>query len=81
MKCLASAVAGEDYTETVSISLVFAAGSMDGDVTQCITVPILDDSLVEGNETFAVQLLSLNSGLNAAVVNDISTISIEDDEG
>ena len=46
-----TAVAGEDYTATYGI-LIFAAG----ETTKTVSVPILDDSHDEGEETFALRL-------------------------
>jgi hypothetical protein len=47
-----SAVAGEDYTNTIA-TVSFA----DGDMTpKTVTVPIVDDIVVEGNETVSLSL-------------------------
>jgi hypothetical protein len=68
-----SATAGADYTST-SGTLSFAAGQ----TTATFNVPILDDNLVEGNETFNVTLSAPSAGgslgaTSAAVVtiNDV----------
>ncbi len=65
---------GVDYQNTAG-TLVFAAGSP---TAQTITVPIYDDSLVEGNETFAVNL----SGPGARYSFDraTATVTIVDNE-
>ncbi|MBI3343649.1 MAG: type I secretion C-terminal target domain-containing protein, partial [Gammaproteobacteria bacterium] len=47
-----SATAGSDYTASGLQTLTFAPGV----ISQPITVPILEDTLVEGNETFVVNL-------------------------
>jgi hypothetical protein len=52
-----TATAGADYTAT-SGTLNFA----DGQTSQTITVPVIDDTLVEGNETFSVALSSPGGG-------------------
>ncbi|MBI3932323.1 MAG: hypothetical protein HY317_02815 [Acidobacteria bacterium] len=49
-----SAVAGADYQGTTG-TLTFGAGAANG-ATQTISVPLLDDSLVDPNETFTVSL-------------------------
>ena len=46
-----TAKAGEDYTATYGI-LIFAAG----ETTKTVSVPILDDALDEGEETFTLRL-------------------------
>jgi hypothetical protein len=52
-----SASAGADYTG-VSTTLNFAAGQ----TSQTVTIPILEDALFEGNETFNVTLSSPTGG-------------------
>ncbi|MBZ0093975.1 MAG: retention module-containing protein [Sulfuricella sp.] len=56
-----SATAGQDYTAT-SGSLTFAAG----ETSKTVSVPITNDLVYEGNETFAVNL----SGASAATIAD-----------
>ena len=51
---IVSAVAGSDY-ESVSSSLMFPAGSINGS-TQCINITITDDEVLEADETFTVTL-------------------------
>ncbi|QDS91740.1 Calx-beta domain protein [Roseimaritima multifibrata] len=52
-----TATSGSDYT-TAAGSLEF----LDGETRQTITIPILEDLLVEGNETFNVVLTSPSPG-------------------
>jgi hypothetical protein len=65
-----SAVAGSDYTTT--------AGTLtynQGQTQQTVSVPVIDDTLAEGTESFALQLSS-------AVTNAVSaTASILDNDG
>ena len=65
---------GSDYSR-VSIDLVFTAGTSNGTV-QCINVAIIDDSLVESNETFTVILATSNSVVELG--NNLTTITITD---
>ncbi len=77
-------VASLDYTVPATLTASFAAGS----TTTTVTIPITDDSLVEGDETFSVYVTSLVSGgpsvsflpIAAGTVtisdNDNSTISV-----
>ena len=62
-----------DYTVTTS-DLTFDAPS-----SQTVTIPILEDNIVEGSETIIV---TLTSGDSAAIVNPQSaSITIEDNDG
>ncbi len=67
-----TAVSGSDYT-AVSGMLTFAPGV----VTQTITVPIINDTLYEGNETFKV---NLTSATNASVATSTGTATIVDND-
>ncbi len=66
-----SAVAGEDYTELTE-TLVFT--SIMTETT--VTVDILDDVLVEGEETFEVEL----SGERVSSGSGVATVTITDDD-
>ncbi len=68
-----SAVAGSDYT-TTSGTLQFTAGL----TSKTITIPLLKDTIVEGNENFSVQL-SNPSGVQLGKVT-ASTVTITDDD-
>ncbi len=61
---------GADYTAT-SGTLTFGPGVMQ----QTITVPILTDALIEGNETFTVNLASPTEALLGATTSAEVTIS------
>lgn len=69
-----TAVAGSDYTSAFG-SLTF----LDGETSQSFPVAIIDDSDVEGDETFEVALLNAAGG---AVIGtrDTAIVSIIDDE-
>lgn len=64
-----TAEAGEDYTAT-SGTLNFAAGQ----ITQTLTIPILDDAFVEGDETFSVTLSNPTGGVLGNTVTTNITI-------
>ncbi|MGB8168786.1 MAG: Calx-beta domain-containing protein, partial [Chthoniobacteraceae bacterium] len=66
-----TASAGSDYT-SASGTLNFAAGV----VSQTITVPILNDTLFEGSETFNV---NLSTALNATIADNLGVGTIKDD--
>lgn len=67
-----TATSGSDYTATVG-TLAFAAGEM----TKTITVPILNDALSEGNETFQLTLSNPTSGADLGLYSTI-TVTILD---
>ncbi|MCB0035220.1 MAG: hypothetical protein KDE51_14410, partial [Anaerolineales bacterium] len=68
-----SAEAGADYT-AVSETVIFPAGTS----MQTVTIPILDDTAVEGAETFKVLLSSpQNSVLR---LNNTAVVTISDDD-
>ena len=70
-----SATAGSDYTNT-SGTLSWANGDTAG---KTITVPILDDSVFEGDETFTVALSSVSGGA-ALGTNATATVTIVDND-
>ena len=67
-----TAVAGEDYTATQG-TLEFAPGELE----KTVSVPILDDALDEGEETF---LLRLSNAQGAAVADGEATGTIENSD-
>ncbi|WP_025744090.1 Calx-beta domain-containing protein [Aquimarina pacifica] len=70
-----TAVAGSDYTAT-SGTLNFSG--TDGE-TQIISVPIIDNSFAEANETFFINLSALSSGLVSLGSNGTETITDDGD--
>jgi hypothetical protein len=70
-----SATAGQDYT-AVSGTLVFAPGQ----TSRVVSVPILDDGLPEGSESFVLELTGVVSG-NATITAASATGTIIDDDG
>ena len=73
---IVTAVAGSDYTP-VSMPLEFPAGSSHGD-TQCIDVVILDNSILEDNETFTVMLDVITSHVMEGT--SLTTVTIHDND-
>ena len=73
-----TATSGSDYTATLSAQLTFPAGTTNGD-SQNITVTILDDTILEGDETLDIALSNLSTTLmNLVDPNAVGTIN--DDE-
>lgn len=68
-----SAVAGSDYTATSGV-LTFAGG----ETTKTITIPILEDILVEGNENFTIALTSPSAAILGS--QSSATITILDND-
>ena len=67
-----TAVTGEDYTRTRG-TLTFAPGETE----KTVSVPILDDAIDEGEETFTLKLRNANG---AYIVDDEATGTIENDD-
>ncbi|MFM7770018.1 MAG: Calx-beta domain-containing protein, partial [Bacteroidota bacterium] len=67
-----TAIAGLDYT-AVSGSLTFPANV----ISLTFTVPILNDALAEGNETFTV---TLTDPVNISLLDPIAVVTITDDD-
>ena len=68
--------AGSDYTP-VTTDLTF--NSTNEAIPQTVTIPILDDLLLEGSEVFTVTLTTNNS--NVTLLPNLTTVTIEDVEG
>jgi hypothetical protein len=70
---------GTDFTAITSMSLDFAVGSMPGD-THCINVFITNDGALEEDKTFNVALTLTTSDPNVMLGNDMTTITITDND-
>lgn len=60
------------------MNLGFPASSSNGD-TQCIDIMIVDDSAVEGNETFSVVLTTFEPSVLLGI--DRTEVTITDNDG
>ena len=69
-------LAGSDYTP-VSTPLTFTSGETIGS-TRCVTVDILDDSVVESAEMFTILLLS--DGLTQTINTTSANVTIYEDD-
>jgi hypothetical protein len=78
-----TALQPDDYTNTAG-TLTFPAGSVSGD-TRTFPVPIFNDQLAEGNETFSATLSGITGGLvtistatATAIItdNDVASVAI-----
>ena len=70
-----AATPGTDYT-ALSGTVTIPAGA----TTATITIPVIDDFIVEGDETVIVTLTSITSGLATLGVTLIATNTIDDNE-
>lgn len=65
-----SATAGSDYTQTSSSHIFFA-----GETSSVINIPLFNDSVYEGNETFTLRLTSATGGAVIATPSVVNTIT------
>ena len=71
--------AGQDYLSLAgSTEVTFTAGGSN--ISRCVTFTILDDTVLEGEHEFIVNITDVGS---AAVIGDpsVCTVTIVDDEG
>ena len=70
----------EDYLP-LDVNLTFTSGqNATGDNEQCFYVTLLDDTVLEGNETFEIQIAPLPEDEDIVnITNQIITILIEED--
>ena len=73
-----AAIAGSDYVSVSMDVVIFPAGTSNGGM-QCIAVTIIDDSAMEGDETFTVTLTT--SSPHVTLGNAVTTITITDNDG
>jgi uncharacterized repeat protein (TIGR01451 family) len=71
-----SALAGLDYTAVATV-VTFNAGQ----ATRSVRIPILNDTLAEGNETFTLQLSDPTSGAGLGTPSTATVTIVDDDKG
>lgn len=69
-----SATPGDDY-QTVAGTLTFAAGELEKE----ITIPLIDDALVEGDEELEIELSNVSGGILPGPISS-ATLTIRDNE-
>ena len=74
---LYAAVSGSDYVNT-SVDIIFPSGSINM-FTSCSGITIVDDAVLEGNQTFTVRLITLDP--DVMLGNSITTVTIVDNDG
>ena len=74
--CMFFTTEGDDYTYT------YRSDSLDdSDSSECVSVPILSDSLDEEEECFTVSLSTVTTLSGLTISPRIGTICITDDDG
>ena len=73
---LHAAMFDTDYT-SISSDEVFPSGSTDG--TMCVNITILDDTALEGNQSFTLTLTT--SDPDVVLGNNVTIITITDNDG
>ena len=69
-----TALAGSDYTTTSATGVTIVAGNL----STTISVPLIDDAIVEANETFE---LNVSNVVGATVIDGTGTATIIDNDG
>jgi uncharacterized repeat protein (TIGR01451 family)/uncharacterized delta-60 repeat protein len=70
-----TALAGSDYTSTTG-RLTFASG----ETLKTLTIPILEDSIIEGDETFSVNLFNLQPPSAGQLMTTSARVTIVDND-
>ena len=73
-----TATVGQDYSN-VSRDVVFAAGATGAALTQTVSVPVLNDTADENDETFTIGFGTLPPGVEAGALL-LVTVTITDDD-
>ena len=73
-----SAIAGSDYA-AISTHLMFPTGSVSGDM-KCINITIIDDVVLEEDETLTVAMTNTSPYNYVAVEDDELTLTIRDND-
>ncbi|MGV0005703.1 MAG: Calx-beta domain-containing protein, partial [Candidatus Porifericomitaceae bacterium WSBS_2022_MAG_OTU9] len=71
-----TATAGMDYTALVAVPVSIAAGQ----TSATVTVPLLPDDIVEGNESFTVSLAFTSASIDVEFDRSTATVTINDDD-
>ena len=75
-----SAVAPGDYTAVPEDTQTLTFGGANPN-TQTITIPIIDDIIIESTEDFQVLLTDISTSLVYLLANDTATVNIIDNDG
>ena len=75
-----SAEDASDYTGVPADTRVLTFGGANPN-TQTITIPIIDDTVIENTEDFTVTLTDISTNLVNILANDTATVNIIDNDG
>ena len=70
-------MAGFDYVYA-NVDLIFASGS-GGNDTECASIPIIDDTALEGDQMFFVTLTSVDP--DVMLGSNVTGVTIADSDG
>ena len=68
---------GDDYEAVVARTVTFAPS----DLTQTVQVPVLNDELLERDETFTGSLSLVAGSMGVELQDDVATATITDEDG
>ena len=64
----------------VSSDVTFPANIVDDGMTACVDIPITDDDLIEGDQTFTVTVTLVTTDMNVMIgLPSTTTVTITDD--
>ena len=72
-----TATSGQDFTAQNNITVIFG----DGEVSKNVLIPVLEDTIVEGDETFNVTLSNPTGGATIAGTNTAAVTIVDNDVG
>ena len=78
LQCIEFSVAMDSYYRFTSSDITFPSGSSDS-TAGCVSITILDDTVLEENQAFTVTLTT--SDPDVLLGNNVTVITIEDNDG
>ena len=75
-----TATVNEDYLD-IDMNVTFTSGqNATGDNQQCVFIPLVDDTILEGNETFEVLVNATSEDEDIVnITSQVITVTIEED--
>ena len=71
-------IGGSDYVSISNLPVVFMAGDGLGS-TACTNVTVIDDDVVESNETFSITATASSDPVNILMISEAEVIITDDD--
>ena len=74
---------GSDYSPDVALNITFTAGTVTSSATQCASIGILEDEVIECVHSFTVEAGDIECDVEPAIVSasPSTTVTIEDNDG